>query len=144
MADSIEAAQVLRSQRDIARTLNAARMAEVALLGIGNLDPANSGFVQAGFIAPAELGALMAGGAVGDVAGQIYQLNGELHPCQYNRRVIGISLDELKQISTTVAVAMGEAKTKAILGGLRTGAINALCTDQRTAGSVLSNLSGNE
>jgi DNA-binding transcriptional regulator LsrR (DeoR family) len=144
MADSIEAAQVLRSQRDIARTLSAARMADVALLGIGNLDPANSGFVQAGFITPAELAALMAEGAVGDVAGQIYLLNGKLHPCHYNQQVIGITLEELRQIPTTVAVATGEAKTKAILGGLRTGAINVLCTDQRTAGSILSHSLDNE
>jgi DNA-binding transcriptional regulator LsrR (DeoR family) len=137
MADSVEAAKVLRSQRDIDRALMAARRADVALLGIGNLDPAMSGFVQAGFITPAELATLVADGAAGDIAGQIYTLAGELYPCQYNQRVIGLTLEELKQIPITLAVAMGKAKTRAILGGLRTGAITVLCTDQQTATEVL-------
>lgn len=137
MADSIEAAEVLRRQREINRVLMAAREADVALLGIGNLDPATSGFIKAGFITPDELAALVAGGAVGDVAGQIYTLEGKLHPCEYNQRVISITLAELRQISTTLAVAMGQAKAKAILGGLRTGAINVLCTDDNAAREVL-------
>jgi deoxyribonucleoside regulator len=137
MADSVEAAEVLRRQREINRVLMAARGADVALLGIGNLDPATSGFIKAGFVTPAELAGLVAGGAVGDVAGQIYTLEGKLHPCDYNQRVIGITLAELRQISTTLAVAMGPAKAKAILGGLRTGAVNVLCTDDQAAREVL-------
>lgn len=137
LADSIEAAEVLRRQRDINRVLMAAREADVALLGIGNLDPVNSGFIKAGFITPDELADLVASEAVGDVAGQIYTLEGQLYPCDYNQRVIGISLAELRQISTTLAVAMGQAKAKAILGGLRTRAINVLCTDDNAAREVL-------
>lgn len=137
MADSIEAAEVLRRQREINRVLMAARAADVALLGIGNLDPATSGFIKAGFITPEELAGLVASGAVGDVAGQIYTLEGKLHPCDYNQRVIGITLAELRQISTTLAVAIGQAKAKSILGGLRTGAINVLCTDDQAAREVL-------
>ncbi|GAB4408900.1 MAG: sugar-binding domain-containing protein [Anaerolineae bacterium] len=143
MADSVEAAEVLRSQREINRVLVAARTADVALLGIGNLDPVNSGFIKAGFITPAELAEMVATGAVGDVAGQIYTLAGKLHPCDYNRRVIGVSLAELRQIPTTLAVAMGQAKAQAILGGLRTGAINVLCTDDNAAHEVLKLNQGN-
>jgi DNA-binding transcriptional regulator LsrR (DeoR family) len=137
MADNMEAAEVLRRQRDIERALAAARAADIALLGIGDLHPTTSGFAAAGFITPAELTDLVAAGAVGDMAGQIYTLTGKLHPCPYNRRVIGLTLEELKQIPITIAVAMGETKIKAILGGLRTGAINVFCTDHRTASAVL-------
>ena len=137
MADNIKAAKVLRSQREINRVLKAARAADVALLGIGNLDPATSGFIKAGFITPAELAELTAAGAVGDVAGQIYTIEGQLQPCSYNQRVIGITLEELCQIPTSLAVAMGQAKAKAILGGLRTGAINVLCTDDNAAREVI-------
>jgi dihydroxyacetone kinase-like protein len=76
-------------------------------------------------------------GAVGDVAGQIFTLDGKLHPCSYNQRLIGITLEELRQIPTTLAVAMGLAKARAILGCLRTGAINVLCTDDNAAHEVL-------
>lgn len=137
MADSVEDAEVLRNQREIKRALQAAHEAEVALLGIGNLDPATSGFIKAGVITPEEMAGLIATGAVGDVAGQIYTLAGTLHPGEFNRRVIGITLDELRNIPTTIAVALGQAKVTAILGGLRTGAINVLCTDDSTAREVL-------
>jgi DNA-binding transcriptional regulator LsrR (DeoR family) len=144
MGDSIEASEVIRNQRDIKRTLKVAQQADVALTGVGNLDPAISGFSQAGFISATEcfisateLDALTATGAVGDMAGQIYNLDGELHPCAYNRRVIGITLAELKRIPMTIAVAMGQRKAKAILGGLRTGAIDVLCTDDQAANEVL-------
>ncbi|NJN92806.1 MAG: sugar-binding transcriptional regulator [Anaerolineales bacterium] len=138
MADSVEAAEVLRSQRHIKQVLMAARVADVALLGIGNLDPNYSGLLKAGFITPAELAELANGGAVGDVAGQIFDLNGECHHCEYNQRVIGVTLAELKHIPITLAIAMGLPKAKAILGGLRTGAINVLCTDDTAAREVLS------
>jgi DNA-binding transcriptional regulator LsrR (DeoR family) len=71
------------------------------------------------------------------VAGQIYTIDGQLHPCPYNQRVIGITLAELSQIPISLAVSMGQAKAKAILGGLRTGAINVLCTDDNAAREVL-------
>jgi deoxyribonucleoside regulator len=138
LADSPEAAEVLRSQQGIERTLAAARVADVALVGIGNLDPTTSGFVKAGFIGPAELAGLTADGAVGDVAGQIFTRDGRLHPCQFNRRLIGITFEELCQIPTTIAVAMGPEKIQAILGCLRTCTIKVICTDDRTASEVLS------
>jgi deoxyribonucleoside regulator len=137
MADSPQAAEVLRRQREIERTLAAARQADVALLGIGNLDPDTSGFVKAGFIIPKELLALTADGAVGDMAGQIYTLSGDLHPCEYNQRVIGVTFSELCQIPLTIAVAGGVEKAKAILGGLRTCIIKVFCTDDQTAREVL-------
>ena len=72
MADSPGAAEVLRSQRSIKRTLSAAREADVALLGIGNLDPATSGYVKAGSITPEELIQLTEDGAIGDIGGQVF------------------------------------------------------------------------
>jgi DNA-binding transcriptional regulator LsrR (DeoR family) len=137
IADSLEAADVMRRQREIERTLAAARQADVALLGIGNLDPATSGFVEAGFITPEELATLTAAGAVGDMAGQIFTITGQLHPCEYNQRVIGISFDELCQIPLTIAVAGGQEKVQAILGALRACVIKVFCTDDQTAREVL-------
>ena len=138
MADSPEAAEVLRNQQGIERTLMAARTADVALVGIGILDPATFGFVKAGFITPDELSALVADGAVGDVSGQIFTLSGELHPCEFNRRIIGVTLEELRNIPFTMAAAMGREKARAILGCLRTRVVNVICTDDQAASEVLS------
>ena len=69
--------------------------------------------------------------------GQIYTHEGRLPSCAYNRYIIGITLEELKQIPTTIAVAGGQAKAAAILGGLRTGVINVLCTDDQAARAIV-------
>lgn len=137
LADSPEAAEVLRRQPDIQRTLDAARTADVALLGIGDLDATSSTFARAGFLSPGDLAALRQAGAVGDIGGQIFDIYGTLVPCAYNQRVIGITLDELARIPTTIAAAAGSAKAPAILGALRAGTIRVLCTDDQAAIEVL-------
>jgi DNA-binding transcriptional regulator LsrR (DeoR family) len=137
MANSAADADVMRNQRDILRTLDRARAADVALLGVGNLDPATSKFVQAGVIASEGLQQLAREGAVGDLAGQFFDLDGSLHSCEFNQRVIAINLDDLRRIPITIVVAAGVEKARALTGALRTGAINVLCTDDMTAAAVL-------
>lgn len=137
VADNPEAAAVLRSQRAIQRTLQAARSAQVALLGIGHLDPATSGLVKAGVISAETIHGLAAAGAIGDMAGQFINAAGELHPCLYNQCIVGLTLEELRHIPNTIAIAMGLDKPRAILGALHTGILNVLCTDDQTAREIL-------
>jgi DNA-binding transcriptional regulator LsrR (DeoR family) len=137
MADSLEAATVLRSQDSIKRTLTAASEADIALLGIGNLDPRNSGFVKAGLLTAETLMSLAGEGAVGEIGGQFFTQEGKPLHNQYSQRMIGLTLAEFARIPTTIAVAMGQAKAKAILGALRSNAINVLITDGQAASEVL-------
>lgn len=137
MADNAEAATVLRRQRDIQRVLTLAQSAQVALLGIGNLDPALSSFVKAGLITAEEMNTMQAKGAVGDMGGQVFTADGRLFDHGWNQRVIGLHLDEMKRIPLTIAVAAGLPKAAAILGALRTGAVGVLCTDDETARAVI-------
>jgi deoxyribonucleoside regulator len=137
MASSPEAARVLRSQPVIDRTLEASRCADVALLGIGSLKPGTSRYVQPDLIPAQNLAELVDQGAVGDIAGQFFNLSGHLHPCLYNECTIGLTLEELKRIPLKLAVAQGREKVKAILGALRAGVIDVLCTDSWTTNEVL-------
>ncbi len=137
MADSVAAAAVLREQKDIQFTLQAASHADVALVGIGNLAPDISSFSKTGFMSAEVLAALRADGAVGDIAGRIITAAGEEHATEYNRRIIGITLADLRRIPQVIAVAGGPDKAEAILGALRTGAVNVLCTDDAAARQIL-------
>jgi DNA-binding transcriptional regulator LsrR (DeoR family) len=74
---------------------------------------------------------------VGDIAGRLFTADGQPHPSEYNERIIGVTLDDLRTIKTTLAVAMGTDKPPAILGALRLGVIDVLCTDDHTAEAVL-------
>lgn len=137
MADSSEAAAVLRSQRDIRRALETARSADIALLGVGNLSPAQTGFVKGGFLSADDLRLLRADGAVGDIAGCLFTIDGRLHGNSYGPRVIGLGFEDLKRIPRAVVVALGMEKAAALLGALRTGIVKVLCTDSTTAEAVL-------
>jgi DNA-binding transcriptional regulator LsrR (DeoR family) len=137
IADSPASAQIIRNQPDIKLTLEAAKAAEVALIGIGNLDPRHSIFVRSKVLSKDELNALAKEGAVGDIAWRIFGSDGALHPGTFNQRIIGLSLDDLQHIPLTIAVAGGTEKAKAILGAINTGAVNVLCTDDKTAERII-------
>ena len=137
MADNAAAAAVIREQAVVAQTLARARRADIALVGIGDLHPATSIFARAGVADAAQLRDYRRRGAVGDMAWQIFDGGGRLFPCELNGRIIGVRLDELREMPHTIAVAVGENKARAIRGALSGGIINALCTDESTAAAAL-------
>lgn len=136
LADSAEAAKVIRQQAVVDQALAQVRRADIALVGIGDLDPAASSFVRAGVADSDYLRSFRERGAIGDMAWQVFNSAGELFPCDLNQRIIGVTLDELRPIPQTIAVAVGLNKAAAIVGALRTGAINVLCTDEATAAKI--------
>ncbi len=72
MADTPKSAEVIRRQQHVFATLEAARKADVALVGIGTLDPNRSRLVEAGFLTADDMRELSASNGVGDMAGQIF------------------------------------------------------------------------
>lgn len=56
---------------------------------------------------------------------------------EFNRRVIGISYDTIKQFPRVVAIAGGPEKYEAILGAVKGKLINTLITDQVTAQNLV-------
>ena len=137
LADNAKAAAIIRQQAVVGHTLAQVRRADIALVGIGNLDPATSGFVRAGVADSDQLRAYRSCGAAGDMAWQIFDSAGQLFPCELNGRIIGVTLDELRAVPQTIAVAVGGNKARAIHGALASGAIDVLVTDEQTAASVL-------
>ncbi|MCY4061467.1 MAG: hypothetical protein OXG53_03785 [Chloroflexi bacterium] len=137
LADNAEAAAVIRRQAVVGQALEQVRRADIALVGIGDLDAATSGFVRAGVADAGQLRSYRAKGAIGDMAWQIFDQGGQPFPCKLNQRIIGITLAELRAVPQTVAVAVGLNKAAAIAGALKSGAINVLCTDEATAARVL-------
>jgi DNA-binding transcriptional regulator LsrR (DeoR family) len=137
IADSANAAEVIRNQRSIQHTLAMASSADIALVGIGHLDPQTCSFVREGMMTERELQAAIDDGAVGDVAWRIFTSSGDLYPCALNDLIIGITIEDLRQIPMTIGVASGLNKARAIAGALRTQAINVLCTDDKTARAIL-------
>lgn len=140
--DSQTARDILLSQPMIQDTLNRARRASVGLVGIGTTESGAASFLRAGHLTEGQLADLRREGAVGESAGIHFDIEGRAEPFDINRRVIGISLHDLRQIPIVVAVACGLLKKRSILGALRSGCVKALATDETTALAVLAEANG--
>jgi len=135
---SAEALTLLRREPAIADALDAAKRADMAMVGIGAAGIGSSGaLLDALALSPAERASFDAAGAVGDVCGRFYDLSGREVPSAVNQRVLAVTLDDLRAIPTVAGIAAGPEKAIGILGALRGGIIDVLICDQQAARSVL-------
>lgn len=110
---------------------------DIALIGIGSVDPARSIICRAGYLEPWAMERIRAAGAVGDIIAEFFDLHGQFLDTEVTARVVGMRRTDLHHARHVVAVASGAAKGEAILGALRTGLIDVLVTDDFTARKVL-------
>jgi DNA-binding transcriptional regulator LsrR (DeoR family) len=120
----------------VTQTLQMAAGADMALVGIGGTDDGCT-MVRSGCLTIEEMGRLRSEGAVGDVLGNYVDVHGEHIKSPHSRRLIGLSIDQLRQIETVVAVVSGDEKPLSILGVLHAGIVDVLIVDERNAKAVL-------
>ncbi|WP_287371827.1 sugar-binding transcriptional regulator [Oceanithermus sp.] len=137
IVDGAAARQALLDERHIRETLERARRADIALVGIGTTRSGYYSLVRAGYLTEAEAAEIRKSGAVGDVCAQHYGFDGRWLDIELNRRVIGIDHDALRRIDTVIGVAGGAVKAQAIHGALRGRYVNVLITDEAAARRLL-------
>ncbi|MGF1740068.1 sugar-binding transcriptional regulator [Vibrio profundum] len=122
----------------IKQTLDLARKADVALVGIGDMSE-NSYMVDLGWFTPEEVvQSRLKDGVVGDFAGyDFFNIQGKVMNTAMNDRVIGLGMDEYRAISQVIAIVAENSKPLALLGALRTGAIDVVATSVSNALTVL-------
>ncbi len=130
--------EMLLNEPQIAAVMAIARAADVAVLGVSSNRPEISGIVRAGFLTSEESAALYAEGAVGNVCGIHFGINGEVLPLPLNGRTLAIAPDDLRAIPLRIAVACGVRKADAILGAIRARFANAVVTDTDAALAMIS------
>jgi DNA-binding transcriptional regulator LsrR (DeoR family) len=120
----------------VAQALALARAADLALVGIGGTDDACT-MVRNGCLSLDEITRLREQGAVGDVLGNYVDERGTLIAAPHSRRLVALSVDDLRRIPTVMAVVSGPEKPLAILGVLRAGIVDVLIVDEDNARAVL-------
>ncbi|MBD1559726.1 sugar-binding transcriptional regulator [Vibrio sp. S9_S30] len=122
----------------VKQTLDLARKADVALVGIGDMSE-NSYMVDLGwFTAEEVVQARLHQGVVGDFAGyDFFDVQGNSAITVMSDRVIGLNLEEFRPISDVIAIAAENSKPLALLGALRTGVVDVIATTVSTALTVL-------
>ncbi len=122
----------------IKETLDRARKADIALVGIGDMSE-NSYMVQLGWFSPQEITqARVNQGVIGDIAGYgFFNLQGEIVQTVMDNRVIGLSLEDLKAIPCVIGIAAENTKAMAILGALKTGIVDIIATSASNINTIL-------
>ncbi len=109
----------------------------LALVGIGDLQPSKLLASSGNRFTSDELAQLREKGAVGDICLHFFDADGAPVDSTFDRRVISITLEQLKAVRRSVGVAGGIRKLAAIRAALRGGWINVLITDQYVAEGLL-------
>lgn len=120
----------------VRRVIDLAQKADVVFVGVGQMSN-DAPLLTDGFVTQDELRDMQAAGAVGEVAGWVYDSEGRYLDVGTNRRTGGVrvtpGLDR-----PSVGIAAGASKVRAIHAALKSRIINGLITDEATATALLS------
>jgi DNA-binding transcriptional regulator LsrR (DeoR family) len=131
-----EVRDALLQDSAVAEVLAAAAASDIALVGIGA--PTMDGVVfRQQILAEGDLERLTSKGTVGDIALGFFDKDGQPVEDEVNDRLIGLSLEQIRNIPRVIGVAGGEGKVNAIRAALLGKLVNVLVTDDKTAQILL-------
>jgi DNA-binding transcriptional regulator LsrR (DeoR family) len=137
IASSVDARDALATDRFVKEALDGLADVTLALVGIGALEPSSLLQSSGNIFSESELAALGERGAVGDICLRFFDENGDRVESDVDRRVIGVTLEQLREADRSVGIAGAARKYDAIHGALLGGWINVLITDSTTAERLL-------
>ncbi len=131
-----ETLSALMNTLELTQVAEAWKQISLAIVGIGNIEfQQMSSMYFANYISQEAIDRLVEYGAVGDICGRFFDING--NPVQVETGIIGIDLQRMRSIPETIGIAGGKEKAQAIIGALRGGYIKTLVTDTVTAQTIL-------
>lgn len=121
----------------VARVLNLARKADVALVGIGSAGSTSSEMLVDEFDLSKSERETTFKNMAGDIAARFYNAQGKILSSALDSRVIGLSLDEIRKIPNVIGVATGADKVLGVVGATRSKLIDHLIIDLACANAIL-------
>jgi DNA-binding transcriptional regulator LsrR (DeoR family) len=134
--ENVEVRDMLLQQEAVRHTLDAAARADIGLVGIGSTNDECT-MVRSGCVSVEQIRRLREEMLVGDILANYFDIDGRLERSNVHGRLVGLTMDELHKVGTLIAVASEAGKPRAILGALRTGAVDVLVVDAQNARTVL-------
>lgn len=128
--------RAIEADRSVQSVLALARTASAYLFSAGVVDT-SSVHVDSGYLTAEDVAALAERGAVGDVVGRFITADGSVADQELNARTLGITLEELRAASTSIAVIAGEAKHAVCRAVVSSGLCTTLITDEASAHALL-------
>ncbi len=135
---SRETCEMFMREPSIREMIRIAQESDVALVGLGSLNPDYSTILRNQLLSKKELQELSDNGAVGEMCGVYYGAEGNVLDVEFNHRIVAIDLEKLRTMKHVIGVAAGAAKIEPILGAASGKLINILVTDSETAKMLIS------
>jgi DNA-binding transcriptional regulator LsrR (DeoR family) len=136
---SREMAEALKSDAQISAALKLAAEADIALVGLGAPTPYSIVLRTGTILSKEDLERLQELGAVGDIALRYMERDGNPINLEINERIIGLTLEQIREIPRVIGIAGGTTKHEIIRAALHGNIIDVLVTDQSTAEKLLAN-----
>lgn len=134
IANSISDRRVFMAQRIVFDTMQLARMADLYLISVGELEE-TSVLRTEKILTEEEVRNIQASGAVCDSMGKLFDIDGHEIEHPLSRRTVAISPDELRGRNVVLLVG-GLEKVRATIALLRSGIVKGLIIDGDTAAEL--------
>ena len=134
--DTQEIAETLKKDSKIREVLDLAEKADTVIFSVGYISE-NSVLVRAGYFTKDDYVDLRNKGYVSDICSRYIKNDGSHDTGELYNRVIGISLESIKNKKNSIGVVIGNEKAKGTLAALQGGYINTLFTDEDTAQEII-------
>ncbi|MDC3424571.1 sugar-binding transcriptional regulator [Aquibacillus sp. 3ASR75-11] len=136
IVETQELRERLMGMQDINEVLEEGRSADIAITGIGNPYKVST-LEMIGYLQEDEIAQLKKMGVAGDMGFRFFDQSGNTINNLLDKKTIGISLEELRNIKMVIAVVAGSHKAESILAALKGKYIDVLITDEQTATLLL-------
>jgi len=127
------ARQVLLDDAYVRQVMSLFDRVTLALVGIGTVEPSSLLAASGNIFSAQEQHLLQSYKAVGDILLHFFDRDGKTVKTFLDKRVVSMSLEQLRCVDRAIGVAGGKRKVDAIRGALNGRWINVLITDQLTA-----------
>jgi len=136
IVDTKKMADMLKADSHINYVMDFAVDSRIAVFGIGSASY-ESVLWKTGAYSKEDFDEVLSKGAVGDIVGRCFDMDGNSVSKMMDDRIIGMDLETLKSKKIRIGIAVGNKKARAVIGALKGGVVNRLYIDSVTAKEVI-------
>ncbi|MFB9758432.1 sugar-binding transcriptional regulator [Ectobacillus funiculus] len=136
IVETEELKEYLLEVPDIEMVLEKGKNVDVALISVGN-PYKDSTMRSLGYLQDEDLQQFRKMGIVGDIASRFFDASGNIVDHPLNHRIIGLSLEQLRQIKKVIGIVEGAHKLESLSAALKGSYIDVLIIDEHTASALI-------
>ena len=136
LAESVELAEILVKSQLIGSAIVAAKKVDLAIIGVGNPNE-QSTWKQLGYIQEKDMSTIIKTQVKGDAVASLFDKSGKTVNNEISKRMIGIKVEDLKEIPEVMIIGSGIEKAVSILPLVMGQCCSILVIDQLLAEALI-------